>query len=209
MTSVNLLDRLLRVNAPAYLTVGASLDDCLKTLALATRPSLDRLHLRNLFSDGRRYFLRLEGRQFQIKTNQKILWSRRGRTRHAAVLIGTCSAVGEAQTRIELHSRMRLLYFLDIFFIPAFMLSVMIYAPWRPWLIVTLSLSLLGLSWVWHRSNARLQALEMIFFVQKSLEEIGAVELPGLGAQSPDVILDGRSFQQEWTRFMARHHDDL
>lgn len=209
MTSVKLLDRLLRVNAPAYLTVGASLDDCLKTLALATRPSLDRLHLRNLFSDGRRYFLRLEGHQFQIKTNQKILWSRRGRTRHAAVVIGACSAVGEAQTRIELHSRMRLLYFLDIFFIPAFMLSVMIYAPWRPWLIVTLSLGLLGLSWVWHRSNARLQALEMIFFVQKSLEEIGAIELPGLGAQSPDVILDGRSFQQEWTRFMARHHDDL
>ncbi len=209
MTAVKWLGRLLRVNAPAYLTVGASLDDCLKTLALATRPSLDRLHLRNLFTDGRRYFLRLEGKQFQIKTNQKILWSRRGRTRHAAVLIGTCNAVGEAQTRIELHCRMRLLYFLDIFLIPAFMFSVMIFAPWRPWLIAALGLSLLALSWVWHRSNARLQALEMIFFVHKSLEEIGVVELPGLGAQSPDVILDGRSFQQEWTRFMARHHDEL
>lgn len=203
------LSRLLRVNAPTYLTVGASLDDCLKTLALATRPSLDRLHLRNLFTDGRRYFLRLDGSQFQIKTNQKILWSRRGRTRHAAVVIGSCNAIGEAQTRIELHSRMRLLYFLDIFLIPGLMLSVMIFAPWRPWLIAALGLSLLALSWVWHRSNARLQALEMIFFVHKSLEEIAVVELPGLGAQSPDVILDGRSFQQEWTRFMARHHEDL
>jgi hypothetical protein len=205
---VKLLESLLRVNPPVYLTVAAPLEDCLQTLALATRPSLERLHLRNLFADGRRYFMQMEGTRFQIRTNQKIMWSRRGRTRHAATLSGDCSVVNEGQTRIVLQGRMRLLYFLDVLLIPAFMTSLLLYAPWRPLLIAALSALLFTLSWVWHRMNARLQTLEMIFFVQKSLEEVAAVELPGLGVQSPDVVLDGRSFQQEWARFMARQHDD-
>lgn len=206
---MRILNGLLRLHPPLYLTVGASVEDCARTLALATRPSLERLHLRNLFTEGRRYFIDLAGAGFRLTTNQKIMWSGRGRTRHAAVLLGALSALNAGQTRIELRGRMRYLYFADIFFIPAFMTWLMSYTPWRPVFVIGLGALLLALSWVWHRVNARLQALEMIFFVQKSLEEIGAVELPGLGAaQSPDVVLDGRSFREEWARFMARQHDE-
>lgn len=202
------ISRLLQVHPPVYLTVAAAPDECARLLATATRPGLDRLHLRNLFTEGRRYFLKLEGAQFHIKTNQKILWSRRGRTRHAAVVAGSLEAVGEKQTRIELRGRMLILYFLDVFLIPVFMTSLLVYTPWRPLLILALIVMLFSLSWVWHRMNARMQTLEMIFFVQKALEEVSSVELPGLGAQSPDVMLNGTAFQKEWTRFMARHQDE-
>jgi hypothetical protein len=200
--------RLWYVYPPVVLTVDVPPIDCLRAMMEATRPSTDRLHLRNLFAEGRRYFLQPMTDGFLLTSNSKIPWRRRARTSIAAVMTGELSSYGDGGTRLMLRARMRLLYFLDIFFLPSLMTSLLIFAPWPPALISGLAALLYALSFTWHRLTASLQAADMVYFVQKSLEEFTPGEVVSLGGTSPDVITQERDFREQWQKFYEAHKRD-
>jgi len=200
------LRRLWHVHPPVVLTVKATRTECLRAIALAARPDVDRLHLRNLFTDGRRYYLDPGKSGFRLTSNSKVPWRRRVRTPIAAVLNVEFSDAGEGATRLLLRARMRLLYLGDALLIPGFVSSLLIFAPWPRPLIAVLILTLFTLSWLAHRLTATLQATEMVYFVQKALEDIAPVEVPLLGTGGEaEVITQDREFRQQWEKFYEEH----
>ncbi len=200
-----LLDRLWYVRPLTALTVRALPNDCVRTLGAATKPNLDRLHLRNLFMDGRRYYVEALKDGFQMTSDTTVPWRRRARTSVAAVLRGHFSASGSDSTVIRMRARMRLLYLLDIFPLPLFITSILIFAPWPKLLIVVLTIALFFLSWVGHRLTASLQAADMIYFVEKVLEEVITTDTPLLGSQSDNVVTPEQDFPEQWRKFYEEH----
>lgn len=202
-----LLNRVWFVCSPAALVIRATPGACVQTLAVAAKPSTKRLHLRNLFASGRRYQLHLRGGGFTLTTTSQVLWRYRKRTSAAAVLLADLSAVDAQITRIQLRVRISLIYLLDAFLIPTFVLSILIFVPWPPPLIAALLAGLYLLSWFGHRHGAALEANEMIFFVQKALEEFVPAEILALDSTSPDVIQINREFGAIWEEFYQAHRD--
>jgi hypothetical protein len=196
------------VHPPVNLTIQATPAECLRAIADAAKPSLHRLHHRNLFTDGRRYYLNPLKDGFWMTSNSKILWRRRTRTSVAAIVNAQFSPVNDDTTRITLYARMRLLYFADIFLIPLFISSILIFAPWPTALIAGLSITLFSLSWIGHRLTAAIQATDMVYFVQKALEDIAPANAPQLPAGEPEMITSNREFRREWQKFYREHQTD-
>jgi len=169
-------------------------------LEQATRPSIERLHLRSTFARGRRYLLHpLSGGSFRMMTTSRRTLSRR-RTTATAVLYGDFSTQDGHDSELTLRGRIRIWYLLDVLPLPTFLVSLLVFMPWSPGLIALLILTLYGLSWVIHRTTAALEAHEMIFFVEKVLQDHLYEEPPELHEKSPDVVYE-RSFTQAWNRF--------
>jgi hypothetical protein len=169
-------------------------------LEQATRPSIERLHLRSTFVQGRRYLLHpLPDGGFRMTTTSRRTLSRR-RTTATAVLQGEFADSEAILSELTLLGRIRIWYLLDVLPLPTFLVSILVFMPWSPLLIVALILTLYGLSWVIHRSTAALEAHEMIFFVEKVLQEHLGEEPPELHDKSPDLIYE-RSFTQAWNKF--------
>jgi hypothetical protein len=191
------------VHPVVHVTVQATPAACLRTLAMAARPSQERLHLRGLFTEGRRYYLKPSRKGFQLTSNSRIPW-RRGRTGFTAVLSGAFSESGDT-TRILLRARITVPYLLRVFFIPAFISSIIIFARWPRPVIAASILLLFGLSWLGHRLNAMLQAGEMVFFVQKALEDLAPADIPVIPATSDNTVTLEREFREQWDKFYEEH----
>jgi hypothetical protein len=203
-----MLDRVWYVHPAVVFVVESPVSDCQQALAEATRPRLDRLQLRNLYMDGRRYYFDPQTSGFRLRTNSVLPWRPRARTSVAAILSGELTATGEQMTRVSLRAQMRLLFFLDIFPVPVFMSSLLIFAPWPPAVIAALIVSLFSLSYAWHRLTAALQATDMVFFVQKVLEDFTPMDAPQLSAGGPEVIKSSGEFHRQWQRFYEQHKDE-
>lgn len=203
-----LLEQLWYVQPMTALTVKALPNDCVRALTAATRPNLDRLHLRNLFMDGRRYYVEVLKDGFQITSNTSVPWRRRARSSVAAVLLGQFGAAGANNTLIQMRVRMRVLYLLDVFPIPLFLTSILIFAPWSKFVIVGLVTLLFFLSWMGHRLTARLQAVDMVYFVEKVLEEVITTDTRLLGSQSDTVVTPDQEFPAQWRKFYDEHKGD-
>jgi hypothetical protein len=202
-----LLHRVWYVHPSVVLLIQAPPSVCLQTLIDAARPSQQRLHLRDLFTEGRRYYLHPLRDGFQLTSNSKVPW-RRGRTSIAAVLFATLSASGDDATRIYLRSRMSIPYLLSLFLVPVCISSVIIFARWPTPVIVGVVLALFGLSWIGHRLNARLQAGEMVFFVQKALDDLASANIPLLAPTTDNVVTVDREFREQWQKFYEEHKGD-
>lgn len=199
-----------RLYPPVALAVGASSDDCLRTLAEASRPSTSKLHLRDLFSEGRRYYIQPNSGGFRLTSDHRPMWGRRRqRTPVAAYIIGTFSTLQNDNqiTLVRIHARMYLLYTLSALLIPTFFASILIYMPWSPWVLAFLIAALYLLSWLGHRMNAAMQVNEMVYFVQKVFEDLPPVLFAELPAPSPDVVIADSEFMSEWQRFYREHSD--
>ena len=203
-----LLNHLWYVHPKVTLTVQATPSECLRSISDAAKPSIHRLQLRNLFMEGRRYHLSPLKGGFRMTSNSKIPWRRRGRTSVAAVMFAEFSPVSDGVTRISLRARMRFFYFADIFIIPLFVTSILVFAPWPAPLIAALAIVLFGLSWSWHRLTATIQATDIIYFVQKALEEVAPDDAPQLAAGEPEFITTNYNFGQEWQKFYQEHQGD-
>jgi hypothetical protein len=167
---------------------------------IAAKPSANRLHLRNLFADGRRYYIQPQADGFRLTSDNRLLWGgRRNRSRMAAMVYGKLSSLDDEITFIRLHSRMNLLYLFSGLLLPVFFSSIVIYMPWSR-AVITLIVGLLFiLSLLGYRFNAALQVNEMIYFVQKALEDLPPAELAGLPARGPDVVVT--DFREQWYKF--------
>lgn len=204
---------LLQLHPPVALVVRASPAACLQTLMVAARPSQQRLHLRDLFTEGRRYYIQPRQDGFRLTSDTKLFWgSKRRRTRMAAALYGAFSGADDDVTFVRLHARMSVIYSLSALLIPAFVSSILIYTPWSSPLIAVLVTLLFALSWITHRLDAAYQANEMVYFVQKALEDLPPADAAELPAAGPDVVLTSthREFREQWEKFYDEHsHDDV
>ncbi len=205
------LNRVWYVHPTVTLLIQATPAICLQVIAKAAKPSVERLHLRNLFTDGRRYYLSESQNGFQMHSTSTIPWRRRKRTQVAAILFAKVSEVGNGITRIQISTRMRALYFLDIFVLPSWMGALLIFGPLRPQ-VALISLGILfALSWLWHWYGAVLQATEMVYFIQVALEDLQQAEIPLLPAVNQHVIYSHDDFQQQWQKFYdeQKHKNEL
>lgn len=180
--------------------------DVLATLKTAAKPSVERLHLRELFASGRRYQMALDrNADLLMQTTSKVGWHPRHRTIASATLRARLEYLGDGTTRLTLSSRMRVLVGLESLLMPAFMTSMLVYMPWDGLLLALLIAALFSLSWLGLRANAALEAQEMLFFIYKALEDQRPAE-PLTLHESGHIVYDyAREFQTAWDKF----HDEL
>jgi hypothetical protein len=204
-----LLKRVWYVHPGAYLRVKLSPSQIFKILEIAAKPSVERLHLRDVFSRGRRYFIYAEkGGSFRMVTTNKIPWYPR-RTSASAILNGDFEPIDDTSTRLKLHSRIQIFYLLQSFVMPTFMASMLVFMPWRVAIIVLCIGALYGLSWLAHRYNAALEAYEMVFFIEKALEDFIPAPPPVLASESTvaDVVIEN-GFAAAWDKFVNEMQDE-
>lgn len=194
--------RIWSVHAPMLLIVGAPPERCLQTLSLAAKPSQQRLHLRDLFVEGRRYYIQPYKAGFRLQSNSKYPWGGKRRTPFTAELIGTLAPVNEQVTSVRLRVRTNWFYVLRGLFVPAWMASILLFLPYSPLIVASMITALFCLSLLGSRLNASLQATHLIYFVQKALEELPPVETPQLAAGAN--VVHHPDFQREWDKFYAR-----
>ncbi|MDX1995163.1 MAG: hypothetical protein SF029_22465, partial [bacterium] len=168
-----LIRRVWSLHSPAVLMIRAQPNIIVRTLATATKPSTQRLQHRNLFAGGRRYFVYARrGGGFRMTTTARVIWRYRQRTNSSAILTGSFSAFGEDATRVQLDSRISLTYVLTGLIVPTFVASIIYFVPWHPAIVVGLIVILYTLSLMGHRYHAALEANEMVWFVQKVLDDL-------------------------------------
>jgi hypothetical protein len=201
--------RFWTISTPVILIVRGNPQRCLHTLAAAARPSTERLHLRNLFASGRRYEIMQRENGFMMRTTSKVSWHYRRRTTAAAIMRGAFTPLDEDITRVQLNARISLNCLANTLIYPTGLALIIAWVPWPPLLISIIIGIAYGLSWVGNRANAALEAGEMVFFVQKALEDLGLTDLPTLGAASPDLVYSRDEFSDAWEKFMREHTPDV
>jgi hypothetical protein len=170
-------------------------------LEMNSKPSIKRLEYRKLYAAGRRYLMRSDGKGgFSMMTTEKVWWHPRARTRASTVLHGDFETLDAESSRLTLRSNIRLHYLLDVFPIPTFFTSIVVYMWWPVWLLTFLVLALYLLSWLGHRLHALLEAHEMRFFIETILQEY----MPNPPAQLQGVsnIVMSKDFEQVWDKFV-------
>ncbi len=193
---------LWQLHPPVAVVVRASQGQCLHTLFTAAKPSANRLHLRNVFAEGRRYYLFPQDGGFKLTSDNRLPWGgRRNRTRVAAVVYGRFSSPDDEITLVRLYSRMNLPYLISGLLLPLFFAWLVVAMPWSRVATVVIVMLLFGLSLVGHRFNAALQVNEMIYFVQKALEDLPRAEISALPATGADVFMTNSDFREQWYRF--------
>jgi hypothetical protein len=193
------------LHPPVAVVVRADPAECVQTLIDAARPSTQRLHLRNVFMDGRRYYIQPRPAGFRITSDTRVFWgSRRRRTGVAAAVFGAVSTLegDESITAIRLTARIHAPYIVSSLLIPAFIGSIIVYMPWDAAVRAALIAALFALSWFGHWVDAALQVNEMIYFVRKALEHLPPAEVGSLAASVPHVVNKPREdFRAEWQKF--------
>ena len=202
------LRRAWYIHSPVVMMVPAPPQMIQAMLKTAARPSVQRLHHRNLFASGRRYYVQPLAEGFRLTTTHSRRWRYRKRTPVIAVMHGTLDEVDAQVTRITLKSRINTGFLLDTFLIPLGMATLLIYVPWHPLVIAACIFILLALSWVAHRVNVMLEAEEMVWFTQKALEDLVPAEIRSIGSQSDNVIYDDQDFEEAWEKFYRKHRDE-
>lgn len=195
------------VHKPAIIVIRATPADCMEKLVTAAKPSVKRLHHRNLFQQGRRYFVKPQRDGFRLTTTSNLRWRYRKRTASTTIMNGTFSRYGEDVTRVSLQIRINIGYLLDAFLLPTLVSSIIVYVPWPPPIIGALICLLFTLSWMGHRFHAMLEASEMVWFVQKVLEDFVPAEVMALNAETHETLHYNRDFDEAWQRFYRDKSD--
>lgn len=206
----NAFSRLRTLHPPVMIAVRATPAECLQTLTLASRPRLERLHLRDLFENGRRYEVIRQKDGFQVTSTARILWgAARARTPVAATVYGSFIQPGNDLTLVRLHVGASRLTMLRGLFLPLWVMFFVLALSWPLLTSVALILLFLLLGWVAARLNAALQALDVVFFIQKVLADLPAGELPALAPAQPDVIRPAADydFSAAWQQFYNEKRD--
>ena len=200
--------RLARIHEPLVLAVAAGREACLSTLAASSRPSTDRLHLRDLFREGRRYHLSPTPAGFRLYTDAR-RWggSGAGRTTAAAILDGELVALGDSPgspvTLLRLRASIRPAHVLAALAFPAFVALLVLGSPIESAWKLLLVLALIGLATLAQRFEAAWQASAMVEFVRKALNDLPQVESARLEPGRGPSVEQNAAFSEAWNRFYA------
>lgn len=204
------LKRIWYVHPGAHLRLTIAPAQTFAILLTAAKPNINRLHLRDVFARGRRYFLypREDG-SFRMLTTHRVIWYPRRRSSASTVLNGAFEKIDDTTTRLTLRSRIQVLYLLDTLLWPTFITSMLIFMAWPLWLVIGCIVALYWLSWLVHRYTAALEAYEMIFFIEKALEEFISEPLLPLPPPSAagDLVME-RDFAEVWDKFVEERQED-
>ncbi len=200
------------LHPPVGMVVGAARAACLQTLIVASKPSQYRLHLRDLFVDGRHYDVQPIANGFRI-TSQTVTRrnGERRRSQRAAALIGTFIGASDSNvTVVRLRAQAFPFYPLPGLLLPAFFSSIIVYMPWEIALRVGVIALLFGLALLRARLEAALQVGAMVFFAQKALDDLPPVHAPELAEVLPGVVMRARQkdFMHEWEKFYEAHQHE-
>ena len=209
-----ILRRIWYVGTTSVVLIQAPTNVCIKALADATKPNARQLQHRNLYTDGRRYFLQLHKHGFRMTTTRSVSWNYRRRTGSTTIMYGRVVTFGDDLTQIQLHARMNLTYLATSMSIwmTIFVISWLVYAPWNDVIVACLVLTLITLAWAGHRISSILDSNAMVWFVQRVLEEFDEGEIPELSS-APDphkVVIgteQGHDFEREWDKFYQAHKE--
>lgn len=195
-------NRLWYIQPPRLMLIQAAPTLCLLTLHQAVKPSVERLHLRNLFMEGRHYSFAAQELAFRMNSTSRSPWRRR-HGRPAAVLLGQCADIGAGITRVDLRTRMSLPFLLDVFVLPGWMSLLLLFGPLPLQTGIIASLVLLLCSWLWHWYNAALQATDLLYFVEVALDDLPDAQVAQLAASTDNTIR--ADFVEEWQKFYQEH----
>lgn len=206
---MGLLGWLWIVQKPVAVWVHAKPDVCLKTIEQAIQPSVKRLHLREAFTNGRRYDVTPDGQGFRLTTSAKSFWKPRQRTNAACVMdVRLDSDLESEQTTLTLTARLRAFSIVNALWIPTVMIYLIAGNPWPRLVIWSILLALFGLSWASMRLTAAVDAAEMTYFIQKAFEDFRHVEPVRLPAPADNDVIRGGDFDVMWQRFVQTHQQE-
>jgi hypothetical protein len=196
-----LLERVWYVHAPIYFSLNLNPNAILPLLKTAAKPSIERLHLRNVFASGRRYYVHPEKSGFSMTSTAKVVWRYSQRTTATTILTANINTLPDG-TRLEVQSHIRLPYLMSAFLIPTFVSSIIVYMPWNN-LVTMLFVGLLyAFSWIGHRYQAALEGYEMVYFLEKALEDFISTPSAELQSQGAYVVGDSaKQFHEAWKNF--------
>lgn len=193
--------RLWYLHPSIHLHLSLPASQVYQLLEMNSKPSIKRLEYRNLYAAGRRYLVRPDNKGgFVMMTTEKVWWHPRARSRASTILYGNFEAIDEDNSRLTLRSNIRLHYLFDVFPLPTFFSSILVYMWWPIWILTFLILSLYTLSWLGHRLNASLEAHEMRFFIETILEDY--MPAPPAELQGKSNIVMSEDFGQVWDKFV-------
>ena len=96
---------------------------------------------------------------------------------------------------------------LQFVLVPLFMTSIIIYMPWQPAILAVLIGALFILSWFGHRYHAAVEAHDMVYFIQKVLNEYRPASAP-LIAEGAHIDVENADFSEAWEKFYQSHRDE-
>lgn len=190
---------------PVVINVDAPPDVVLRMLDSAAHPSIERLHLREVFVEGRRYFMQATDSGFRMVTTSKTLLNRTRRTEASAVLTATLASAGDGKTSIAVRARLRPVSFLYTFWMPVIMIYLLLPVPWPRVLAVGIIVAIFGFAWGTLHYGAALEANEMVFFIRKTFENLPKFTPGVLSASSADMTVNGSDFEVLWDKFVREH----
>ena len=198
------------VHPDITLLVYASPGVCLGLLVTASKPSQDRLHLRNLFVNGRRYhFVEGSAEGFRMVTTSKTPWRHNDRTRSTATLSATFQILDETLTQINVTARIRPWNMWGHMLVPVFFTPLFLFAVWQPPLIRLLeTVAIYLLAWISYRYSAAIDAHDMVYFIEKALEDVIPKSVSELSAHVPHVVDNREDFPEAWEKFYEAHSDE-
>ena len=200
------LRHLWSIQALSAIHVNAPPDACMSLLSKAARPSIERLHLRDTFAEGRRYVIEATADGFRMMTTSKALINRR-RTESLTVLRAQIISVSEHSTSIVLRGHLRPISVISSFWIPTGMVWLLWPVPWPRMFIVGLLAVIFGFAWAGLRYGAALEITEMIYFIHKAFENIPKFAPIALSAPS-DGDISGGEFDTLWDQFVRARQNE-
>lgn len=201
--------RLWMVQEPVAFWVKATPEICLKTVEQAIQPSVKRLHLREAFTNGRRYDITPDSSGFRLMTSAKSLWQPRQRTNAACVMAVRVDSNPETdQTTLTLTAQLRAFSVFNALWIPTGMIYLISANPWPREVIWGVLILLFALSWASLRLTASVDAAEMTYFIQKTFEEFRHIKPVQLPAPENSDVIRGGDFEVMWQRFVQTHRQE-
>jgi len=197
------------VQDPIAVWVQAAPQLCLKTIEQAVQPSVNRLHMRETFANGRRYDMFPNAKGFQLTTSAKSIWKSRQRINAACVMdVRVDSDIATEQTTLTLTAHLRAFSVYNALWIPFSMIYLISGNPWPREVIWITLITLFALSWAAMRFSAAVDAAEMTYFIQKTFEDFQRVQPVNLPAPADSDVIRGGDFEVMWQRFVQAHRNE-
>jgi hypothetical protein len=194
------------IQTPSAIYVDVPPEVCLSLLSKASRPSIDRLHLRDTFMEGRRYYIEATSDGFRMTTTSKALINRR-RTESMTILRAQVNGIGERGTSIVFRGHLRPVRFASSLWIPVGMTCLLWPVPWPRMFIVGLLTVIFGFAWAGLRYGAALEIAEMIYFIHKAFENVPKFVPFALPIPSTRNV-SGGDFDVLWDQFVRAHQNE-
>lgn len=194
------------IQPPSAIHVDVPPEVCLSLLSKASRPSIDRLHLRETFAEGRRYFIEPTSDGFLITTNSKGFINRR-RTESLTELRAQVTGFGEHGTSIIFRGHLRPIRFVSSLWIPVGMICLLWPVPWPRMFVVGLLSVIFGFAWAGLRYGAALEIAEMTYFIHKAFENVPKFVPIALPTPS-DINVSGGDFDVLWDQFVRARQNE-